>query len=544
MMKYKFIFLIVIVAIALFSRLWLVTSVPPSLYWDEVSQGFNAYLISETGKDEHQEFLPLARFVAFGDYKAPVYTYLIVPFLTVLGKTELAVRLPSILLGSATVLVTYFLTSLLLSKYPYRTIVGLLAAFFLAISPRHVQLSRAAYEGNVATFFTVLGFTLFFYALNKKPWLIIISGISFVLALYSFNAHRVFIPLILLVLGLLEWKNLLHIKKQVITAGIVSLILLIPFLGFLMTPESKLRFNEVNIFSDVEIVRKSNLLQEQDAGSPFDTILHNRRVLFAHEYVINYFDFFNPSYLFFSGDVNPRFSHQANGLMYLWMLPLLLIGFYQILVKRGKVAMIVIGWFLLAPVVAATARETPHALRSETFIPIYEMIAALGAVTLYFFLAQYLKKYAVLSLIIFLLVVSFSLTAFWHNYVTHNPTLYSYDWQYGYKEVISEVKSREKDYDKIYFTNAYGRAYIYLAWYGDYSPEKFWQEVDMRKDESGLYNVNRLGKYYFTNDYSKDTNKRILFVTPPDNVPENAKTLWTNTFLNGDLAFVISEKHE
>ena len=78
-MKIRWGILLGIVLLAGFLRFWQLASLPPSLYWDEVSQGYNAYSILTTGKDEHQEFLPLARFQAFGDYKAPVNIYLTVP---------------------------------------------------------------------------------------------------------------------------------------------------------------------------------------------------------------------------------------------------------------------------------------------------------------------------------------------------------------------------------------------------------------------------------------------------------------------------------
>ena len=97
-MKNKYLFLGLIVALGVILRFFNLSTNPPSLYWDEVSQGYNSYSILQTGRDEHGEFLPLARFIAYGDYKAPVYIYLDVPFIAVFGKTTLAVRFPSALI--------------------------------------------------------------------------------------------------------------------------------------------------------------------------------------------------------------------------------------------------------------------------------------------------------------------------------------------------------------------------------------------------------------------------------------------------------------
>ncbi len=533
--------LVAIVVLAAIFRLWQLPIVPPSLYWDEVSQGYNAYSVLTTGKDEHGEFLPVARFQAFGDYKAPVNIYLTVPSIAVFGKTEFAVRFPSAFLGILTVLATYFLVSYLFFKDKNKELYGLCAALFLAVSPWHIQLSRAAFEGNVATFFTVLSVLLLFLALRKNPRFFIASSISFVLAFYSFNAHRVFIPLLLLFLAIVYSKELFKYKKYVGMSVLVGAMLLVPFLLYLKTPESTLRFNEVNIFSDSSIVEKSNTLIEKDGNTIFAKIINNRRVLYAREYISNYFDFFNPVYLFIEGDVNPRFSDKFNGQLYFWMLPLLLFGGYGLYRQRAKSGLVIIGWLLLAPLAAATARETPHALRSETFIPLYEVIAAVGAGTIFIFLKEKFRRLLPVFFGASLGILLISVFFFWHNYLIHNPALYSQDWQYGYKQTIKILKTIESKYEQIYFTTQYGRPYIYVAWYGDITPQNFWKDVDMQKDAAGFYNVSRLGKYEFVESLPQKIPTGSLLVMPKEKIPPGARILETITFRNNKPAFVIAE---
>src|SRR3989338_3367158 len=98
------ILLILIIVIATFLRLYKVDQIPPSLYWDEASLGYNAYAILTTGYDEHGEQFPLARFIAFGDYKPPGYIYATVPGLAVFGVNEFAIRFPSAVSGILMVL--------------------------------------------------------------------------------------------------------------------------------------------------------------------------------------------------------------------------------------------------------------------------------------------------------------------------------------------------------------------------------------------------------------------------------------------------------
>jgi 4-amino-4-deoxy-L-arabinose transferase-like glycosyltransferase len=138
----KWILLILLASVLL--RFWKVDSFPPSLNWDEISHGYNAYSILKTGKDEWGNILPTI-FRAYGDYKLPVYIYLTVISEAFLGLTPLAVRLTSILAGISTVVFTYLLAKNIFSKK-----VALLSAFLVAIEPWSFFLSRGAFEANLA----------------------------------------------------------------------------------------------------------------------------------------------------------------------------------------------------------------------------------------------------------------------------------------------------------------------------------------------------------------------------------------------------------
>jgi len=71
-------------------------SLPPSLNWDEVSHGYNAYSLFKTGGDEWGVTLP-AIFRAFGDYKLPVYIYATVLSEVLFGLTATGVRFFSVI---------------------------------------------------------------------------------------------------------------------------------------------------------------------------------------------------------------------------------------------------------------------------------------------------------------------------------------------------------------------------------------------------------------------------------------------------------------
>src|SRR3989304_8410790 len=100
--------IILILLLAFILRFYNLETNPPGLYWDEVSNGYNAYSVLKTAKDEYGVFLPTV-FRSYDDYKPPVYIYAVVPSIAVFGLNEFAVRFPSAALGVFTLFLLFFI---------------------------------------------------------------------------------------------------------------------------------------------------------------------------------------------------------------------------------------------------------------------------------------------------------------------------------------------------------------------------------------------------------------------------------------------------
>src|SRR3989344_2982193 len=100
--------LMLILVLATILRLPYLSRLPFGITIDEAGQGYSAYSILKTGRDEWGDFLPLNP-RGFGDYKPPVMMYLLVPSIALFGLSEFAIRLPSAAAGVLTVLIIYFL---------------------------------------------------------------------------------------------------------------------------------------------------------------------------------------------------------------------------------------------------------------------------------------------------------------------------------------------------------------------------------------------------------------------------------------------------
>ncbi|MBI5123499.1 glycosyltransferase family 39 protein [Candidatus Roizmanbacteria bacterium] len=536
----KYLILATIFCLAVFLRFYHLDLNPPSLSWDEASIGYNAYSITQTLKDEHGRFLPYDYFAAFGDYKPPVSIYLTALSIKLFGFSTWAIRFPSAFLGVLTVLLTFFLAEELRKHFNSKTLTfgfSLLASFILAISPWHTLLSRAEFESNLATFFIVLG-TLCFLKAFRHGIFFLAAALFLVIPFYTFNSARLFVPLFLLGLFLLFFKEIIKQKKYAVLSLVLAVVMLLPLLPHLLSPLGRLRFQEVNIFSDANVVTKANARNDVDANAGWAKLIHNRRIGYGLLFLSHYFDHFNIDYLFFNGDVNPKFSDRTNGEFFLIEAIFLVAGALFLLKKERRLVLFILLWLLLGLVPSATARETPHALRTEVSLPTWQILSAAG---LYYLYALFLGKWKKIFIIIITGLLTWEFFMYLHNYYVHYPLDYSQDWEYGYKLAAEKIISYKDKYDTIWVTEKYGRPYIFLLTYQKYSPEEFQTKAKVTIDAFGFYHIEKFDKYVFGPFVRENLRGKVLLIGAPDEMPTGVKKIEDLNFLNGEKALEIAE---
>ncbi|MEK7565580.1 MAG: glycosyltransferase family 39 protein [Patescibacteria group bacterium] len=504
------ILLVLIIFLAFTLRVFKLGEVPSSLYWDEASLGYNAYSISQTLRDEHGEFLPVTRFIAFGDYKPVGYIYAAAASIKLFGLSEFSIRFPSALAGTLLILITYFLAKELF-RNPN---LALIASALVAISPWSLQMSRGAFEANLATLFSGTGILFFIKGVkNKSLSSYVLASLFLILSMYTFNSHRVFVPLIIGALSIVFIKEIFNQKKRYILFLISCFLFLLPLIPYFLNRESRLRFEEVSWTKDLAPIEESNQRIALDSNNLFSKIIHNRRVSYTLQFLKHYSDHFRPDFLFYKGDVNLRLGTGGIGEMYWVELPFFLAGLYFLIKKRDKFSAFIFAWLLLAPIPAAMARETPHALRFLNVLPIPQIITAYGIFKLLNFKLLYLPL-----AIIYLVFFGFYL----HDYYVNYPVRSEMNWQSGYKEMVRHVASVEQNYPCVNITQYYGRPYIYFLLYNQYPPQKYWSARKTDRDWYGFWYVHSFGKYSF----DSSENKNCLYVSAPQETPKDVKIIY------------------
>jgi 4-amino-4-deoxy-L-arabinose transferase-like glycosyltransferase len=453
--RYIPILLVVILAFTL--RFYQVNKLPPGLYDDEVSLGYNAYSLLTHGTDEYGVAFPLW-FKAFGEYKLPGYIYADIVSIAIFGKNELGVRLPSVLFGTLTVLFLYlFLKDLLsLSSKTLEdkfNILPLISAFVLAITPWHMQFSRGAYESVVAVCFFIIGCWQFTKFYKKKKILNLIASIFFLtLASYTYNSFRILTPLTLLVVFYILLKTKYSLKN-IIYLLFCALLLNIPLLLFTLTSQGYTRFQQTSTFTQQSLSTPS--LQ-----SPLLNF-----IAYPFIYLKNYLSYFSLQELFVKAQDNVRFySSTEFGFLFRWQLFFLIVGFIVLLRENwGIFKKVTLGILLIVPAVGAVT-ISPNALRSLLLVIPFSIITAIGIHSIVKHTSLWVKT----VFVAIILLGIYETGLYFHMYLSHYQNAYAIFWGGAQKRIVTEATNYSKRYSIIIINeNMLPNEKIYFLFYDD-----------------------------------------------------------------------------
>jgi 4-amino-4-deoxy-L-arabinose transferase-like glycosyltransferase len=171
---------------------------PPGFYVDECSVAFNALQIARHGVDEYGVPFPLF-FKAFGEYKNPVFIYLLAGVFKAAGPSNLAARRLSAFLGWLACVAIGWL-ALRTSRSPTIAAAALLLAAF---TPMIFEISRLAFEVAFYPLATALFLLAAWRASRRERWTagdVAALTATLVLLAYSYSIGRLLAPLLLVAL--------------------------------------------------------------------------------------------------------------------------------------------------------------------------------------------------------------------------------------------------------------------------------------------------------------------------------------------------------
>ena len=458
--------LAVILAIA--TRFYLLGKAPAGFDLDEAAQGYNAYSILKTGKDEFGMSFPVV-FRSFADFKTPVYIYLIVPLIPLFGLTAFTVRFPSFLASIITLPVLFFLIKEITKSKKAGLFIGGLAALLLAISPWHILFGRTNFECNVALLFYLSG-AYFFYLGLVKPKLILLSAALLAIALPAYHSQRLLVPLTALFFFVRFRKTLFdkaHAKFSW-QALLLALLISLPTVLILNTPGFLARVSALNLGSSLPGVISN--------AGPRSWLVNSPLFLKPQEFLSLYISYFSPRNLFFLGDSGPRSSYPELSAFFFWQLPLYLHGLYLLFKRKGygELRNFTILMLLISPIPAALTRDPFSTIRSLPLVIPLTIIISLSVYQIWRWLKT--SRQRLLAIFVFVLLVIYSLLKLYSSAIVLNEKQRGQHWSYGWQQVVEVLSQKTNQNLPVVVDNARKEPYSQILFFTKYDPASYQRE--------------------------------------------------------------------
>jgi 4-amino-4-deoxy-L-arabinose transferase-like glycosyltransferase len=422
-----------IVALAAALRLPMLGSIPPGLFLDEASRGYDAYSLWLTGRDQYGVPWPLFP-EGLDDYTPALYTYLALPFVAGLGPTELAIRLPAALAGVATVGLVY-----LLARECRSGLAGLAAAALVTISPWHILPSRTGAEWVLLPLALTASVIAFLRGTSRPRWLIV-SGALFGVTLYSYAFARLLVPLIGIVMVVAWRRELRGAWRHAVAGAIVFLVLAMPIVMFAATSQGQSRLRAV---------------------VPIDRLGPGGLVPYA---LANYASSFDPRFLILGTDSTYHHALKDQGPLLPVVAAFSVLGVVAVARQRDRRGLLLAWWLVAAPAASALHRESPSSALLLGAIPAWHALGGIGAAHLVATLAARGRQTIVVggAIVVSTMVVT-GLGVASDLYLQY-PRYASVDWLAGARTAIGAVKSARRPGERVLVSDRIPTPHILVAY--------------------------------------------------------------------------------
>ncbi|MFA5828030.1 MAG: glycosyltransferase family 39 protein [Candidatus Shapirobacteria bacterium] len=429
-METRRLYLIFIIVLASFLRFGKLTSLPPSLFSDEVDAGYQALTFTQKQTDYFGNKFP-THFHSFSDWRTSLQIYSISIFQNITKNHEISVRLPSAFFGIFSVFVLYLITK------------SLIPTLLLAISPWAIHYSRTGFEVSGMVLVILLGIYFWQQFLKTNKYVFIfLSAFSFCLSPYYYSTAKLFLPILAILIFLIWKKEIMRIGvKKLFPVVCFCLLILSPLISDTVSGRSGFRFSYISIFTQphreqvVDSLRYQDILMDHPNQIGVKTpllsyVFHNKLQIPAKRFMENYISSFSTEFLIIRGDANSRHGFGGHGLIYLIDYFLILIGIFATFIPKNKLSLLFLGLLLTSPIPYALTRDSnsPHATRLILMLPSIIYFTYLGI--------NHLRSQNRHVFYLLLTLYLLSLINFGHYYYYHYPQDSARYWHTGMKEAI------------------------------------------------------------------------------------------------------------
>ena len=343
---------------------------PVYLLNDEVYSALQSLSFANTGRSIAGDFFPVYfRGLEFPPGRDPLCIYATALALKLLPVSEATLRLPTAIVGVINILLAYFIGRRLWGDRRF----ALLTAACVALAPAHYINSRIAIPTLWSTPW-LLAWLLFLitYAQQKRATQLFIATLCLGVATYGYLGTALLVPVYFLgTLVFMRYGLAIRERRQyAIAAGGLALSLALIGYWHVLHPE---RWSELAAY----YATSTSVLRE---GAPLFSSSGLPNFAGIQERITAYWNYYNPTLLFLSGDESPRYSTGRSGVFLLPAVLLLPLGVYRAAHSPG-IGRLLVFCLAAAPSAAALSADV-QIQRALPLVVFGALLCAWGAVSL------------------------------------------------------------------------------------------------------------------------------------------------------------------
>lgn len=464
---------VLIFFVGAFLRLFLYPEIPPGLNQDEAASGYEAYSLLTTGRDQWGNPYPV-HFPGWGAGQSVLYSYLTMPAVKYFGLKVAATRSTGLIFGLLTLPLIYWLASAVFDRQT-----GLLSMLLVAVTPWHVMMSRWGLDANLLPVFLLLGCCTFHLATSGAARKVYVwfALVPFALALYAYGLALLVVPFLVAVLlftrraailqNLFAWVGSIAMF-MVLAAPLLLYVLKDYFLKRPLWGETLLPFTIPQL--------PAQRLTQVTAGL-FDNLTSNAMFVlkgFDDGLIWNTYPPFLP--------------------LFLIPLPVLCLGVY-FLARRGRAALdnIFLLWLVSCiPLLFAIAINVNRG--NALFLPIIVLSAFGLREAILRISTERWQSLAVAALSLWIIGGS---TVFAARYFSNYAETAASNFRAGLGDALNQAKELTGQDEPILVTDKIPLDYMNVLYLQNVPPSFFHQNVEVSIDRRGLYDVHKVGRFYF-----------------------------------------------
>lgn len=481
----EIILVVVMLVFALCIRFYKLDSAPYGSLIDEASYGYIAYSLALTGRDDLGNYMPLT-LKAFGDYKLPLYGYVLVPLVKLMGLSNIVVRLPSAFAGVIGTMLLYVVLKQL--KLSWQA--SLIGASLFAFSPWNIVLSRFGFESNLALCITLSSAYMLLKSLeSKRRRHLVFSAVLLGLTWYTYIAYRVISIGLILICGLFLLRER---RLKPIDLGWyigVFAITVLPLLPNALSASGTARFSQIGWASNPAFIHEINEYRGYCIAtwSPLIcSLLSNKPLAWLLFVLKNIVASISPDFLFLSAESNLLYlAVREYGVFPLASFILYIVGVVATCTstRRPYSSLLLVCLVLLTTVPTALVGN-PQRVRLSALLPLLVYICAIGFEAIYQHVLGSFKRQGLFIVIYGTMIISglfFTL-----SFIDVHVVRYTKNYDGPVRGAITYLANIPENTD-VYFSSDMHNALTWYAFYTAVDPKNYQRFAKYSTPDSGNF---------------------------------------------------------